>query len=62
MRCPQCGIEMRVVSRNERNGETVLRFSCRNQQCPRFSQEMAEKRIQKSSEPAFILQRKEEKR
>lgn len=32
MRCPQCGIECRVQA-----GEGVIRFFCRNKQCPNYS-------------------------
>ena len=34
MRCPLCGIEMRVQARGEpEHGKTLLRFACRNKAC-----------------------------
>lgn len=40
MRCPRCGIEMAVGQRGEAESEgravTVLRFVCRNRNCPNY--------------------------
>lgn len=41
MRCPVCGIEMRVEHRSAQ----ALAFACRNRQCPRYEQIVAEKRL-----------------
>ncbi len=49
MRCPVCGIEMRVA---ERAGETrgvarytVLKLACRNPHCAQYGRVLAEKRL-----------------
>lgn len=45
MRCPECGIEMRVENRSTIKGVLQLTFACRNPQCSRCGQVMAEKKI-----------------
>ena len=45
MRCPECGIEMRVENRSQTQGVVQLAFACRNKQCPHFGHIMAEKRL-----------------
>ena len=45
MRCPECGIEMRVENRSQTQGTVQLAFACRNKQCPHFGHIMAEKRL-----------------
>ena len=54
MRCPACGIEMRVAERGEETlgntRYTLLKFACRSSQCGCFGRVMAEKRVEKPKE------------
>ncbi len=45
MRCPECGIEMRVENRSTQKGTLRLTFACRNPQCSRCGQVLAEKKV-----------------
>ncbi len=51
MRCPVCGVEMRVVGRGEKTRDkkryTVLKFACRSSQCGCCGKVMAEKEVKK---------------
>lgn len=50
MRCPVCGIEMRVAERaaEARGGAryTVLKFACRNPHCGQHGRVLAQKRVE----------------
>lgn len=50
MRCPVCGIEMRVAGRGQEEQAGVkytrLEFACRNKQCHYNGQVMATKRFE----------------
>lgn len=45
MRCPSCGVEMRVETRTPQPDGLRLGFACRSPQCPRCGQIVAEKQI-----------------
>lgn len=47
MRCPTCGIECRVKA-TEEESNTVIRFFCRNRQCPDNGKEVGQKIIAKA--------------
>lgn len=50
MRCPECGIECRVQAQ-QRGQDILLRFVCRNPQCPRKGEQVAEKAVDKDETP-----------
>ncbi len=52
MRCPECGVEMRVQKRTPEQGGLRLAFACRSPQCPRCGQIVAERWIGESA-PLF---------